>query len=457
MREFRGTGFLRLWVGQSLSGLGDMIFETTLVVWIAAELASGRSWSALAVSGVFVASAIPILLVGPVAGALIDRWRDKRAIVLRANALSALLILLLLPVAGVVPLPGAAAGDLPLSVRLGAVFAVVFLASAVAQFLRPAVGVIYRDLLPEPLWARAAGLGQFSFSLTLLVGPSLAAPLLFAFGPGWALGINAASFAVAYLLTRSVVVPTVEAAGTPGESVGGVWGDLIEGLRFYRRTPVLMTLSVSIVIALSGLGAINALDVFFVTTNLDTPARYYGFLASAQGAGMVIGSLAWGYATDRVGLERPFWGGLIGLGVATVVYSQLTSFVPGLLITFAIGLIVSAVNVAIGPMIQRVTPRELMGRTNATLNPILAVSSLVGQFGGGLLYATVLKDLDVHVLGVAFGPLDTLFAAVGLLSVAAGIYAAGRLHVPPAGAADAVEAAVSRVRAAGEVDRPATR
>lgn len=427
MREFRGTGYLRLWVGQSLSGLGDTIFETTLVVWIATELAAGRSWSALAVSAVFVASAVPILLVGPVAGALIDRWRDKRGVALRANAVSALLILALLPAAGIVRLPGTT-GDLPLGVRLGAVFTIVLLASAAAQFLRPSVSILYRDVLPEALWARAAGMSQFSYGLTALVGPSLAAPLLFSFGPGWALAINAASFGVAFLLTRSVTVPDVDPGPAVAGAGSGVWTDVAEGLRFFRRTPVLTTIAVSIVIAVSGLGAINALDVFFVTTNLNTPARYYGLLASANGAGVVIGSLAWGYAAGRVGEARLLWGGMFGLGAATLVYANLTSLAPGLAVSFALGFIAAAVNIAIAPMVQRVTPREFLGRVGATLNPIVAGSSLIGQVGGGVLYSTVLRDLDVEAFGVSFGPLDTLFMMVGILCIAAGLFAASRLR-----------------------------
>jgi len=50
--------FARLWAGHTLSGLGDIIFETTLVVWIAAELAEGRSWSASGLNIRFVGTSV---------------------------------------------------------------------------------------------------------------------------------------------------------------------------------------------------------------------------------------------------------------------------------------------------------------------------------------------------------------------------------------------------------------
>mgnify|MGYP001476158487 CR=1 FL=1 len=92
--------FALLWSGQSLSSLGDVIFEITLTVWIGSELAAGESWAALAVAALLVASAIPVLLVGPIAGALVDRQPDKRRLLLRAELISAALILVFIPAAG---------------------------------------------------------------------------------------------------------------------------------------------------------------------------------------------------------------------------------------------------------------------------------------------------------------------------------------------------------------------
>ena len=128
--------FALLWLGGTLSVLGDFIFEITLVVWIATELAAGQPWAPVAVSGVLTASAIPVFLVGPVAGVFVDRW-DPRRTIRAANALSAVLVLALLPATGFAPLPFLPGGYLPVPWRLGSIYVVVFLASASAQFFRP--------------------------------------------------------------------------------------------------------------------------------------------------------------------------------------------------------------------------------------------------------------------------------------------------------------------------------
>lgn len=49
--------FALLWGGQSISNVGDYVFSTTLILWIAAIIARGQTWAPVAVSGVTFASA----------------------------------------------------------------------------------------------------------------------------------------------------------------------------------------------------------------------------------------------------------------------------------------------------------------------------------------------------------------------------------------------------------------
>jgi hypothetical protein len=60
--------FARLWYGQAVSTVGDMIFDTTLVLWVATVLAKGKSWAPAAVSGIMLSVGIAVMVVGPLAG-----------------------------------------------------------------------------------------------------------------------------------------------------------------------------------------------------------------------------------------------------------------------------------------------------------------------------------------------------------------------------------------------------
>jgi MFS family permease len=427
--RFINPNFQRLWFGLSLSGLGDSIFEVTLTVWIASKLAEGRDWSALAVTGLLVASAIPVLLVGPIAGALIDRWPNKRRVMLRADLMSAGLILLLIPAAQVISIPGV--DDLPLWWRLGAIFLVVLLASAVAQFFRPASSVLTRDIVPAEDLPRASSLFQASSNFTILIGPSLAAPVLFAFGAAWALLFNALSFIASFLLVRSMryAPPGPESPEDVTATPQAIRDDIRDGFRFFVNSPAFSILAVSFVVVMIGLGAMNTLEIFFVTENLSAPAKYFGFMVSVQGAAMVVGSLLWGRVIERIGPPRAFWIGIIGIGIGTMIYARLTSFEAGLVASAAFGLVVPAVNVSMGPIMYRLTPREYIGRVSATLNPLIQGSMMIGLFGGGLLYSTVMRNFSATFGGVHFGPIDTIYLGVGILCILGGLNAR-RLRLP---------------------------
>ena len=43
-RRLVNRDFARLWTGMAVSGLGDAVFDTTVLLWIATVLAQGRSW-----------------------------------------------------------------------------------------------------------------------------------------------------------------------------------------------------------------------------------------------------------------------------------------------------------------------------------------------------------------------------------------------------------------------------
>lgn len=70
---FINRNFALLWSGGAISILGDFVFNTTLVLWIATSIARGQPWAPLAVSGVLLSTTIPIVVVGPLAGVFADR------------------------------------------------------------------------------------------------------------------------------------------------------------------------------------------------------------------------------------------------------------------------------------------------------------------------------------------------------------------------------------------------
>ncbi|HEV2461136.1 MAG TPA: MFS transporter [Ktedonobacterales bacterium] len=409
-----------LWVGQSISAIGDFVFTFTLVVWIALGLAKGQPWAPLAVSGVLLAEAIPIALVGPLAGVFVDRW-DKRRTMLAVDGTRAIIVAALLLVSGVVPLPFVPGGRLPLMWQLGAIYASVFLVNALGRFFNPASTALLGDIVAESMRTRASGMLQTSASLAILIGPGVAPALYLAVGPWWALLANALSFVVSFVTVWAIAAPSAARSVASGERKS-VLRELGAGLRFFSRSRILMTLAVAVVIIMLGGGALNALDVFFSTQNLHASATVYGLLGVAYGVGSIAGSVVASAFAGRIRAARMIWLGFLGLGILMLVYSRLTSAGPALALLFIVGICNAAVNVGAGPLVLHVTPREYVGRVTAVINPLGSLASLVSIAAAGYLASTLLRGLHAQALGMTFGAVDTIFAAAGVLGVVCGLY-----------------------------------
>ena len=91
-RLFRNRTFMALWIGQTISFIGDYFY------WLAIPIMVERlTGSALLVGLSVISSALPMLVLGPVAGVFVDRWDRKRTMVV-SDILRAVLVLACLTV-----------------------------------------------------------------------------------------------------------------------------------------------------------------------------------------------------------------------------------------------------------------------------------------------------------------------------------------------------------------------
>lgn len=408
-----------LWSGQSISVLGDLIFDTTLTLWIATGIAGGQSWAPLATGGAALCISLPGFLVGPLAGVFVDRW-EKRSTMIRMDVLRAALVALLLLV--LLPFPFLHGGSLPALWQLGAVYLVLILTTVCAQFFGPARLTIIQEVVNESQFEKASGLSMLTQNTARIIGPSLAAPTLFVFGVQWALLVNAASFLVSALAVRSVrVTPALPAQAAADQSTrGGFWAEFREGLLFFGKSRVLVVLLCALSLIIIGDAAEQTLGVFFMLSNLHVPVYLYGVIGTVGGIGGILGALTATLIVKRLGTARSFSLGVLGFGVLLLIFSRLTTFAPALVLIFLVGFPISMANVALAPLFLRATPRELLGRVNAVFSTSINVVNIVAAAAIGAL-ASALYAFHVQVWGFWLGPYDTIFSMSGLLNILIGL------------------------------------
>jgi MFS family permease len=417
---FVSRQYAALWFGQSISSIGDFVFNTTLVLWIATRVAAGEAWAPAAVSGVLFATSLPTLLIGPLAGVFADRWNQRRTM-LTMDAVRALVIALPIPLTGLMPLPGIGSITPPVPVVLGIIYATVVAQTACAQFFNPSRTTVIRDIVAEPQRQRASALSQTTQNLAIILGPLIAALLVSSYGVAPALLVDSVSFLASFLAVAGVrwtAAPRVTTAGTPS-----VLREFADGITFFAGNRVLRTALIAMSIVMLGGGALNALDIFFVTGNLHVPAPQLGTLDGIYGAGAVIGAVLAAVFSRRLQPAQVLWLSLVLLGILLVIYSRMTAFTAAASILFLAGFPQAGLSISLSPLILHVTPREIVGRVAAIFGPAISLVSMVSAGLAGLLDSTVLRTLDVSVAGSHFGPVDTVFCAAGILILAGGIYA----------------------------------
>jgi MFS family permease len=261
---FAITGYRRLWAARTVSQGGD-VFN---FVARTADLRLDRS--GVGVTGVVVAEILPVLLIAPLAGPLIDRW--PRVPVMVASDLLRLVLVVALAV-----WHSSAVG----------VYAVAFVMSIGTVFFGPAAGSVLPAIVGrETLVAANSGIWTAAVLSQIALAP-LAGLLVSTAGYAAAFAINAASYACSALILRGL---RIAGSVRPIERRHLI-AEAREGVRILARHRLLRALAVGQLLAALSAGATSALLVVLAKARFGVTGTGYGALIASIGVGAAIGPL----------------------------------------------------------------------------------------------------------------------------------------------------------------------
>ncbi len=379
----RQPGFRRLWAARTVSQWGDVFSFVALAILIYRLTGSG-----LGVTGVVVAEIIPVLLIAPAAGVVVDRL-PRVAVMITADLLRALL-------AGVLVIWH----DDPL-----VVYAVAFGLSAGAVFFNPAANSVLPSLVSDrELVAANSAVWTAAVLSQILLAP-LSGGLVALVGPGWAFGVNAASFLVSALALRGLRPPE------PPREVGRrrLLTEARAGVALVGSDRLLRALAIGQLLAALSAGATSALLVVLAAEHLAAPANAYGMLVGAIGVGAALGpTLLLRLIPDP---RRPLYvfGPYVLRGLVDLVLASARSL-PIAAATLAVyGLGTSTGAVTFNSLLQSHVTDRTRGRVFALMDLLWQAGRLASLGVGGLLADTI-GIRAVYYLG---GVLLLLAAALG--------------------------------------------
>jgi MFS transporter, DHA3 family, macrolide efflux protein len=359
---FRHRNFSLMWTGQLVETIGAAL--TSLAASILVYRITGGS--ALSVGLMLMASAAPSLLFGLVAGVFVDRY-DRKRIMLAASLLRAGLVLLI-----------------PFLVPYNIIwlYVIVLLISAVGQFFDPAWESVLPDTAPDQELGAANSLMAISTFGSTAIGFAASGLIAANYPIEYAFYLNAAAYLFSAVCILFLKVGKVEA---PEESsVAAVVDNLTSGLVYLFNSPVLRSLFLLAIPVAVTIGLFNSLLLPFATRALGAGEFEYGLQEGLTSVGFVAASLLMAGYIERWREGQWMVVGLLGMGLAAVVYSQLSWIALAIGVQMFSGFWNAPYAIARRLLVQRNTVAEMRGRVSSAYFVSSNLFFLVGMAAAGL-------------------------------------------------------------------------
>lgn len=386
----RSRSFFPLWLSQLVSNFGDTLHYIALVVLVF-EL-TGRG---TAVAVLVLAEIVPVLLLGPVAGVVIDRF-DRKTVLIGSDLVRAALAFSLVWPQGVWHAYAVAAG-----------------LAAGNVFFNPAVQAVIPAITTDDQRLAANSVAWSTGRLVQIVAAAVAGGLIALIGTAAAFMANAATFGLSALLILRLVIPSHAGQVAEGSKrgLGSNFADARAGLAYALSDRLVSRLLVVQSLASLATGASSAMLVVLSEQHLKLAPSGFAWLIGAIGVGALVGpmipnALARDYRDARW-LFLPY----VVRGIGDVLIALFTPLPVALLILFVYGLNTSTGMVVFNSTLQGAIPDAVRGRVFTLLDVTWSANRLLSLAVGAVL-------VDLVGVRALFWLGGSLLAVAGLLGLA---------------------------------------
>jgi Na+/melibiose symporter-like transporter len=370
---------LRLLLSAGLISMtGDWVLNVGLAYYVY-ELTGSTLASAIAL----LASSVPQILLGSIAGVFVDRWDLKRTMVV-ADVLLAIGLLPLIAVHR----PG----------QIWIVYVVSVGQGVVQQLFNPAQQSMIPRVAEETRLVTANALGRQSQDVARLIGAALGGVVVAVGGIRLLALVDAASFLLsAGLLARLRAARDQRRADVVGHAgavalrarITQLRAEWAEGLRLSLGHRVLRVIGLFIMVTCVGEGIMSTLFAPFVRTVLHASSSTYGVIGSVQAIGGIAGGLLAAAYGDRLPVTR-----MMGLSALAFGAIDLALFLyplgyvaawPAIVLMIIVGLPGAFVTAAAMTLLQRNTTETHRGRVFGALGAAEGAALVAGALAAGFL------------------------------------------------------------------------
>ncbi len=396
----RNRDFLRLWLGQMISAIGDWVIVAVLFTFVD-RLSGGKSY---AISLMMLARFLPAILLGFFAGVVIDRFDRKVTLIVCDLARAGLVILF------------------PFSTTLVMICLLVFIMETFTIIYGPAKDASIPDLVQQDQLMNANSLNSVTLFASMAFGTAIAGGIvsLVNWLAGGLINPNKAAFFIDSLtfITSAYLIFRIHFKKRGPEDITRISAqqvktDIVDGIKYmwgHELTRIILFLTV---VCFLGGGTVYVLAVGFVKYVLGGSDADFMAVLTTLLFGLMTGSLLAGILKRFVRKERWLGRSIYSFGFCIIIFSLLTLRWLSFIIIFTGGMCMGYGVVGMITLLHETLEEEFRGRVFATITALMRTSIFVS-----IMIAGPLADA-INFIGKAWGVpgRDILFVRIGGLTV----------------------------------------
>jgi MFS family permease len=379
----KNARFLRLWIGQGTSFLGDAVSMVALVVLVVQV-----TGTASAVGGALIARLLPTL-ASPLAGVLADRL-DRRLVLVTSDLARAVLVL-----------------GLVFATDLATIYVLVFCMGLARTLFNPTVRAAFPSVVGGSDLTRANALVGGTFSVSETAGPALGGLLVATVGVDAAFVLDSAT----YLISAALLSFIPLARPQREEEETGFGEDLRSGFAYLARSRVPLAIVLGAFLTVLTINITIPAEIFLAKGIFDAGNAGYGLLVGLYGGGMVLGSALMVALGDRVRLLPLYFLGVFAMAMGLVGVGLSPTFGLALGALAVVGVANGTENVTTDTILQKRVPDVYLGR-------VFSVRFLGFSVGEILAYAIGGAMVDASGARFTYLLAGAATAAAGLIILA---------------------------------------
>lgn len=403
----KNRNFLFLWMGQVISNFGDRLNQMALVALVYQR----NPGSEVALAKLISFTIIPVFIIGPIAGAWVDRLNRKNIMVISDIIRGALVL------------------SIPIYIRFNQilpVYLVIFLVFSISRFFIPSKMAIIPELVPKDKLLVANTLQDTTHMIGNVVGLVVAGIIvnIAAIGAIGGFYIDSATFFVSAALIgmmaqREFVKHVKEDLETTAQAIESsfrksIFHEIKEGIGYLAKYSNMRFVVYVFFLLMAGLGAISCVIIVFIQRAFGTSTRDLGFLGMFLVAGLLAGTVSYGKFGQKIPKKKAVQLSFIATGICVVLFTFFVNLYPNLLLA---GILAALLGAAVSPIMSSTTtlthetiPEEARGRIFSSLEAVIHLAFLIFMF----VAAYAAKYIDREWILIASGAVFMMCGLAGL-------------------------------------------